>query len=247
MSEADKEKARADAFDKKYRVKLNDRNEIVPEDRAPGEWRELAYAPIPKGMLVPRRHKEGIQAADVPDCSIPLPSVKAELLRFMGEADIKTPEAAAKWRAVFEAAHMDEYLLEGITDQLARRCTIRAILHLLSKFSMFVKASEGKMSSEEALKMLMEARADNHAQHQLTRLVFEDAILEKRKRGREAQEAETRVQMALDRMEEKIAGSKGQYGGMSPEDAADEVWGEMSSGGHQLRISAKRLSERYRN
>ena len=121
-------------------------------------------------------------------------------------------------------------------------------------FLAYAKLTEGFFSDEESQMMLKrldgnlrDLKAENHAEHQQTRLVCEDAILEKRKRGREAKEAETRVQMALDRMEEKIAGSKGQYGGMSPEDAADEVWGEMSSDGQQLRISAKRLSERYRN
>lgn len=153
MSKAKNDAGRDEAWLREHGFTLDAEGKMIPAVNNPGDWRELAFAPMPKGMLtlVPRRSKEGIQAADVPDCSISLPSVKAELLRFMEEADIRTPEAAAKWRAVFVAAHLDECLLEGITDQLARRCTIRAILHLLGNFSTFVKASEGKMSPEAAM------------------------------------------------------------------------------------------------
>ncbi len=162
MSKAKTEKERDAEFLRRWGMTKDADGKMIPAVNNPGDWRELAFAPIPKGMLalVPRRPKEGIQAADVPDCSPPLPSVKAELLGFMDRAKIKSPEAAAKWRAVFVATHLDECLLEGITDQLARRCTIRAILHLLSHFSTFVKASEGKMSSEEAHEELRGMRAD---------------------------------------------------------------------------------------
>lgn len=155
MSEADKN-GRLAAWMSENGFTLDADGKMIPAVNNPGKWRELAFAPIPKGRLalVPQHPKKGLQAADVPDCSIPLPSLKAELLRFMDEAAIKTPEAAAKWRAVFEAVHMDGFLLDGVTDELARRCTVRAILHLLARFSTFVKATEGKMSAEEVSKKI---------------------------------------------------------------------------------------------
>ena len=156
MGKAKKTTGRDEAWMREHGFTLDAYGKMIPEVNHPDGWRELAFAPIPKGMLalVPRRPKEGIQVADVPDCSIPLPSVKAELLRFMNEADIRTPEAAAKWRAVYEAAHMDEYLLEGISDELSRLVAVRVLLHLLVRFSRFVKASEGKMGREDALRQL---------------------------------------------------------------------------------------------
>ena len=216
---------------------------MIPAVNNPGDWRELAFAPIPKGMLalVPRLPKMGIQAADVPDCSIPLPSVKAEILRFMDEAEIRTPEAAARWRAVFMAAHLDECLLEGITDQLARRCTIRAILHLLCHFSTFVKASEGKMSPEEVRKLVVDARAENRAEHEKTRVAAVDAAWGKLQQGGKKKEAEARVQEAMDKMAVLIRDK-----GMSPEDAADKVWRDYLDREEPLGITAKRLANRYR-
>lgn len=171
MSKAKTEKERDAEFLRRWGMTEDADGKMVPAVNGPDGWRELAFAPIPKGMLalVPRRPKEGIQAADVPVCSAPLKSVKEELLqllRFKDEADIKTPEAAAKWRAVFEAAHLDECLLEGISDELARRCTIRAILHLLSRFSTFVKASDGKMGSEELRQLIKTAVAGNQNEGQ---------------------------------------------------------------------------------
>ena len=156
MSKAKNDTGRDEAWMREHGFTLDSDGKMIPATNGPGGWRELVFAPIPKGMLalVPRRPKEGIRVADVPDCSIPLPSVKAELLRFMDEADIRTPEAAAKWRAVFEAAHLDEYLLEGISDELARRVAVRVLLHLLARFSTFVKASEGKLGREDALRQL---------------------------------------------------------------------------------------------
>lgn len=206
MGTAKKGEDRNEAWMREHGFTLDADGKMIPEVNNPGDWRELAFAPIPKGRLalVPRRPKVGIQAADVPDCSIPLPSVKAELLRFMDEADIRTPEAAAKWRAVFVAAHLDECLLEGITDQLARRCTIRAILHLLVHFSTFVKASEGKMSPEEVRKLVEEAKAENIALHEGTRVAAVDAVLEKRSRGGQKKEREARVQEAMDKMAKLI-------------------------------------------
>ena len=143
--------AKMDSWMRENGFKLDADEKMVPAVSGSDGWRELAFAPMPKGMLAfePRDRKKGLQAADVPDCSIPLPSVKAELLRFIDHADIKTPGAAVKWRMVYEAANLDSRLLDGVTDELARRCTIRAILHLLVRFSTFVKASEGKMSYEE--------------------------------------------------------------------------------------------------
>ena len=236
-------KTKMDTWMRENGFTLGAEGKMVPMVSSPDGWRELAFAPMPKGMLalVPRLPKMGIQAADVPDCSISLPSVKAELLRFMDEADIRTPEAAAKWRAVFMAAHLDECLLEGITDQLARRCTIRAILHLLCHFSMFVKASEGKMSPEEVRKLVVEARAENIELHEKTRVAAVDAAWGKLKQGGQKQEAEGRIQEAMDKMavliREKV---------MSPEDAADKVWGDYRDKGKPLGIKAHTLANRYR-
>lgn len=154
-------KAKMDAWMRKHGFKLDADGKMIPAVNSPGGWRELAFAPMPKGMLAlyPGDRRKGLQAADVPDCSISLPSVKAELLRFMDEAKIKTPEAAVKWRMVFEVASLDACLLEGVTDALARRCTIRAILHLLSRFSTFVKAAEGEISREEIYERLQKIEA----------------------------------------------------------------------------------------
>lgn len=243
MSKAKTEKERDAEFLRRLGMTEDADGKMVPAVNGPDGWRELAFASIPKGMLalVPRRPKDGIQAADVPDCSAPLPSVKAELLRFMDEAKIKSPEAAAKWRSVFVAAHLDECLLEGITDPLARRCTIRAILHLLCRFSTFVKASEGKMSPEEVLQVFVEARAENRAEHQKTRVAAVDAVLEKKLRGGQKREQEARVQEAMDTMAALI-----QEKGMSPEDAADKVWGDYRDKRKSLGITAKSLANRYR-
>ena len=221
---------------------------MAPAVNSPDGWRELAFAPMPKGMLAlyPGDRRKGLQAADVPECSIPLPSVKAELLRFMDEADIKSPEAAVKWRMVFEAANLDTCLLAGVTDELARRCTVRAILHLLARFSTFVKATEGKMSPEEVGKLFEEARAENLAEHQKTRVATVDAAWGKQQQGGKKREAEARVQEAMDRMAVLMAGGEGQEAGMSIEDAAQEVWDGYAQQKKPLGISPKRLANRYR-
>ena len=216
---------------------------MVPVVSGPDGWRKMAFAPIPTGMyaLYPRNRKMGLQVADVPDCSISLPSVKAELLRFMDEADIQTQEAAMKWRAVFVAANLDSHLLDGITDELARRCTVWAIHHLLVRFSTFVHASEGKMSPEEVRKLVVDARAENRAEHEKTRVAAVDAAWGKLQQGGKKKEAEARVQEAMDKMavliREKV---------MSTEDAADKVWGDYRDKGKPLGITAKTLANRYR-
>ena len=243
MSKAKNDTGRDDAWMREHGFTLDADGKMIPVVDNPSDWRELAFAPMPKGMLAlyPSDRRKGLQAADVPDCSIPLPSVKEELLRFMNDVEIKSPEAAAMWRAVFVAAHLDECLLDGITDQLARRCTIRAILHLLTHFSTFVKASEGKMSPEEVRKLVVDARAENIELHEKTRVAAVDAALGKRARGGQAREKEARVQEAMDRMAVVISEM-----GMSAEDAASGVWDGYAQKKKPLGISSKRLANRYR-
>ena len=243
MSKVKKDVGRDEAWMLENGFTLDADGKMMPQVNNPDGWRELAFAPIPKGWLslVPANARKGLQVSDVPDCSIPLPSVKEEILRFMDEADIRTPEAAAKWRAVFLAANMDKCLLEGITDQLARRCTVRAILHLLVHFSSFVKVSEGNMSPEEVRKQIAEGRAENLAEHEKTRSVAVDAVLEKKRRGGQKREQEARVKEAMDRMAELISMS-----GDSPETVAGKVGREYRDEGTPLGITDKTLANRYR-
>ena len=242
MGTAKKSEGRNEAWMREHGFTLDADGKMIPAVNNPGEWRELAFAPISKGRLalVPRRPKVGIQAADVPDCSIPLPSVKAELLRFMDEADIKTPEAAVKWRMVYEAANLDAVLLDGVTDELARRCTIRASLHLLARFATFIKASKGEVSAEDVMKLFEDARAENRSEHEKTRTVAKDAVIEKRTRGGQKKEREARVHEAMDKMAKLIRDLE-----MSIPEAGHEVWEGYVQKKEPLGISESRLINRF--
>ena len=230
--------AKMDAWMRKNGFKLV----MMPDVSTPDGWRKLALSPLPKGMLAtyPRDRKKGVQAADVPDCALALKSVKKEILKFTRNAKIKTPEAAAKWRMVYEVANLDSCLLDGIADELARRCTVRAILHLLSRFSTFIKAVEGEMSFEEVQKLIAETRAENRAEHEVTRTAAKDAALEKRPRGGQKKEREARVQEAMDKMAKLIRDL-----GMSIPEAGHEVWEGYVQKKEPLGISESRLINRY--
>ena len=97
------------------------------------------------------------------------------------------------------------------------------------------------MSPEEVRKLVEEARAENRAQHQETRVAAVDAVLEKKVRGGQKREQEARVQEAMDKMAVLIQEKE-----MSPEDAADKVWCDYRDKGKPLGITAKSLANRYR-
>ena len=84
-------------------------------------------------------------------------------------------------------------------------------------------------------------RKQNHAEHKKTRVAAVDAVLEKRTRGGQKKEQEARVQEALDKMAVLIREKE-----MSPEDAADKVWGDYRDKGEPLGIKAHTLANRYR-
>ena len=182
-------------------------------------------------------------------------SLKESLLDTARRTKGATPKDALKRLMIEKAAEVG-----GGMNWDGRIARLLAECHAF--FLAYAKLTEGFYSDEESQAILRgmasvpgriddlgnkvvadgnRTRKQNHAEHEETRTVAKDAVLEKRTRGGQKREQELQVQEAMDRMAVVISET-----GMSFEDAAQEVWDGYAQQKKPLGISPKRLANRYR-
>ena len=194
-------------------------------------------------------------------------SFKKRLLDVARRMKGAAPKDVLKRLMIEKASELDESFVHGDAVGALSRALDENTFRLLASyhgfFLVYLKLTEGFFSDEEAQAILRgmvsvpgqivdlgsKVKAEGHRtrkqnldEHEKTRIVARDAVLEKRERGGQKREQDARVQEAMDRMAEVIKRT-----GMSVEDAAQDVWDGYAQQKKPLGLSPKRLANRYRD